>query len=126
VNDYPYSKKTGTPSSAAQPSSQICPVAFGVLFVTIPITPSQPLIFVRHIDFQSESQGCFTDMSTNSKGLASFFAWPTNKVLKLASSIAKLMNMRFDFVTGFLFSQIEFYKFLYHTGKLIQQTRTAM
>jgi hypothetical protein len=86
-------KRRGISSSLAHLISQSCPSAFLVFLVTIINTPSHPFIFVRHFVFHAESQGSLTDISMNSKGLLLFFACPTKKSRKFASSIAKLINI---------------------------------
>src|SRR5207245_2439810 len=59
----------GTVSSLAHLTSQSCPVALAVFLLTRATMPSQPLTLVRQFVFHALSQGCLTDISTNSNGL---------------------------------------------------------
>src|SRR5207245_8613203 len=85
----------GTVSSLAHLTSQSCPVALAVFLLSSAIMPSQPLTLVRQFVFHALSQGCLTDMSTNSNGLFAFLAWPTRKSREVLSSTAKLTKIRF-------------------------------
>src|SRR5690554_633427 len=69
-----YIPLTFSPNSLAHFISQIAPSAFLVFSEIKTIIASQLLILVLQFVFQLESQGFFTDISTNSYGILVFFA----------------------------------------------------
>jgi integrase len=66
----------GTPSSRAHCISHLAPSALAVFLLSRAITPSHPLITLRHRVFHFSSKGSFIDTSVKEKGVLSFFPWP--------------------------------------------------
>src|SRR2546425_2013059 len=85
----------GIPSSTAHCISHLAPSALAVCVLSNAITPSHPLMTVRHRVFHFSSNGSFIDMSVKEKGVFSFLAWPTRYSLAHLSSMAKLIKTRF-------------------------------